>query len=111
MSLSTHVLDTTRGRPAVGMEVTCEIRDGAGWRHVAEGRTDADGRIGDLVGRGDLQSGVHRLTFATGVWADATNQASFWPQVTVEFEVASPGQHHHVPLLLSPYGYSTYRGS
>jgi 5-hydroxyisourate hydrolase len=111
MSLSTHVLDTARGRPAPGLEVTCEVRDGAGWRQVAEGRTDADGRIGDLVARGDLQAGVYRLVFATGAWADVANQATFWPKVTVEFEVSSPGQHHHVPLLLSPYGYSTYRGS
>ncbi len=111
MSLSTHVLDTARGRPAAGVLVTCEVRDGAGWREVTQRRTDADGRIGDLVERDALQAGVHRLRFATGAWADQAGQASFWPEVTVEFEVSRPDEHHHVPLLLSPYGYSTYRGS
>ncbi len=111
MSLSTHVLDTAKGRPAAGVAVTCEVRDGAGWRQLAERRTDADGRIGDLVERGHLEAGIHRLRFATGAWADQAGETTFWPEVTVEFEVRSPDEHHHVPLLLSPYGYSTYRGS
>jgi 5-hydroxyisourate hydrolase len=111
MSLSTHVLDTAKGRPAADMGVTCEVRDGEGWRLLTERRTDADGRIGDLVDRGALQAGVHRLRFATGAWAAAAGGSTFWPEVTVSFEVSSPDEHHHVPLLLSPYGYSTYRGS
>ena len=111
MSLSTHVLNTAKGRPAADLEVTCEVRDGDRWRTLAQRRTDADGRIGDLIERDALQAGVHRLVFATGAWADRANEATFWPQVTVEFEVTSPSEHHHVPLLLSPYGYSTYRGS
>lgn len=111
MSLSTHVLDTARGRPAAGVEVVCQRRSGDGWERVAAGTTDADGRIGDLVPRGQLTAGVHRLTFATGAWATAHRVETFFPEVTVTFTVTAPEEHHHVPLLLSPYGYSTYRGS
>lgn len=111
MSLSTHVLDTARGRPAAGVDVRCERRTDDGWDVLASGRTDADGRIGDLVGRGDLAAGVHRLTFATGAYAREGGGTSFWPEVTITFEVTAPDEHHHVPLLLSPFGYSTYRGS
>lgn len=111
MSLSTHVLDTANGRPAAGVPVTCEVRDAEGWRLLAERRTDADGRIGDLVERDALKAGVHRLRFATGLWAAHAGERTFWPEVAVVFEVTAPDEHHHVPLLLSPYGYSTYRGS
>lgn len=112
MSLSTHVLDTSRGRPASGVEVFLERRgtDG-GWQHVLAGVTDADGRISTLVPPGALGGGVYRLTFATGDYAAATGGTSFFPEVAVTFEVTDPDEHHHVPLLLSPYGYSTYRGS
>lgn len=111
MSLSTHVLDTARGRPAAGVEVRCEWRHGDGWEPLTTRRTDADGRIGDLVERGSLRAGVHRLTFGTGAYADEQGGTSFWPEVTIVFEVTAPDEHHHVPLLLSPFGYSTYRGS
>lgn len=111
MSLSTHVLDTARGRPAAGVGVVCERRVGDGWERVAERVTDDDGRVGDLVARADLRAGVHRLVFATGAYAATTGIPTFWPEVPVVFEVTDPGAHHHVPLLLSPYGYSTYRGS
>ncbi|QBI19748.1 hydroxyisourate hydrolase [Egibacter rhizosphaerae] len=111
MSLSTHVLDTARGRPAPGLQVTCERRDGDGWQHLTTRETNDDGRIGDLLGREELTAGVHRLTFATGAWAAAHGRETFWPEVTVTFEIAAPDEHHHVPLLLSPFGYSTYRGS
>jgi 5-hydroxyisourate hydrolase len=111
MSLSTHVLDTARGRPARGVAVACEVRDGDGWRTVGEGVTDDDGRIGDLVARGGLAAADHRLSFATGDWARRSDGDVFWPEVTVTFTVTAPDEHHHVPLLLSPYGYSTYRGS
>ena len=111
MSLSTHVLDTAKGRPAAGVEVTCELLDGNDWRALTTGRTDDDGRVGDLVERGDLTAGIHRLTFATGAWAAESGDTTFYPSVTVTFEVTAPDEHHHVPLLLSPFGYSTYRGS
>ncbi|MEX1177062.1 MAG: hydroxyisourate hydrolase [Nitriliruptor sp.] len=111
MSLSTHVLDTAKGVPATGVEVILERSDGDGWTRLTEGVTDGDGRIGDLVVAGDLASGVHRLTFATADYCKRSDEVCFFPEVIVTFAVTSPGEHHHVPLLLSPFGYSTYRGS
>jgi 5-hydroxyisourate hydrolase len=112
VSLSTHVLDTARGRPAAGVHVVLHRRgDDGDWDHLVSADTDDDGRVGALVPGGELAAGVHRLTFATGEWAAAAGNASFFPEVAVVFEVTEPDQHHHVPLLLSPYGYSTYRGS
>jgi 5-hydroxyisourate hydrolase len=111
MSLSTHVLDTALGRPAAGVRITCERLEGAEWRELTERETDADGRVGDLVARDALTAGVHRLSFATAEYAAAIGTPTFWPLVTILFEVTDPTEHHHVPLLLSPFGYSTYRGS
>lgn len=105
MSLSTHVLDAARGRPAAGVSVRLE-RDGA---VLAEAETDDDGRVRDL-GAGPA-AGTYRLTFATGDYFAATGQEGFYPEVVVAFTVTDPAQHHHVPLLLSPFAYSTYRGS
>jgi len=111
MSLSTHVLDTAAGRPATGVPVVCERATDDGWQRLATRVTDADGRIGDLVAAGELGAGIHRLTFDTGEWAASNGTTTFWPEVIVTFVVTAVGEHHHVPLLLSPYGYSTYRGS
>jgi 5-hydroxyisourate hydrolase len=102
MSLSTHVLDAARGRPARGVPVRLDRRDGDGWAHVADGRTDEDGRVRDLPPPGE---GTYRLVF------DTAGHSDFYPEVTVAFNVTDPGEHYHVPLLLSPYAYSTYRGS
>jgi 5-hydroxyisourate hydrolase len=102
MSLSTHVLDAARGRPAAGMGVRLDKRDEDGWRTVAEGRTDDDGRLRDLP---PPEKGTYRLVF------DTARHSDFYPEVTVAFVVDDPEQHYHVPLLLSPYAYSTYRGS
>ena len=110
MSLSTHVLDTARGRPAAGVRVTVELRDGDGWRGVGGGVTDADGRVPGLL-EGPLSAGTHRLTFETGAWFQAQGVAGFYTEVTVVCQIEDPRAHYHVPLLLSPYGYSTYRGS
>ena len=105
MSLSTHVLDAISGRPAVGVAVKLE-HDGA---TVAEDVTDADGRVREL---GALPTaGAYRITFATGAWFAATGQENFYPEVSIAFTVTDPAAHHHVPLLLAPYAYSTYRGS
>lgn len=104
-SLSTHVLDTAAGRPATGVTVALEATDGT---VLAEGVTDADGRVGALAD--DLPAGDLRLRFDTGGWYAARGEATFYPEVVVAFTVAQD-EHHHVPLLLSPYGYSTYRGS
>ena len=111
MSLTTHVLDTARGRPAAGVRVTVEARAGDGWTPVGRGVTDGDGRVPGLVPEGALAAGVHRLTFATGDWFLAQGLEGFYPEVTVVCRITDPGGHYHVPLLLSPYGYSTYRGS
>ena len=98
MSLSTHVLDTASGMPAPGVPVALEAFDGS---TLARGSTDTDGRL--RLWDGDLPTGTHRLVFETG--------GDFFPEVTVVFRVTEPGRHLHIPLLLSPYGYTTYRGS
>jgi 5-hydroxyisourate hydrolase len=89
----------------------CNAPTATGGPTSPTGRPTADGRIGDLVPSGELTVGVHRLTFDTAGYCDASGETCFFPEVTVTFAVTSPDDHHHVPLLLSPYGYSTYRGS
>ncbi|HZE39752.1 MAG TPA: hydroxyisourate hydrolase [Stackebrandtia sp.] len=108
MSLSTHVLDATAGRPAAGMEVSlwCRTDDG-GYEMLHSGTTDTDGRIAGWR----LRSGRHRLVFSTGDWWRRRDTPTFHPEAVVTFTVADPDAHHHVPLLLSPFAYSTYKGS
>jgi 5-hydroxyisourate hydrolase len=108
MSLSTHVLDSVTGRPAIGVAVLLERRVGDGWQQVSAQATNEDGRIGSL---GEVSTGQHRITFDTGGYFGARGVETFYPQVTVTFEVTDPDRNHHVPLLLSPFAYSTYRGS
>ncbi|HLI60665.1 MAG TPA: hydroxyisourate hydrolase [Solirubrobacteraceae bacterium] len=108
MSLSTHVLDATSGRPARDVAVRVDARAGGEWRTIAEGRTDDDGRIGALA---EPDAGVHRLRFDTGAYFAAAGVETFYPEVIVTFTVSDAAAHHHVPLLLSPFAYSTYRGS
>lgn len=111
-AITTHVLDTSRGRPAAGVPVTLEVEAAGGWTLIGKGTTNGDGRISDLVPTGaSLTTGVYRLIFDTGQYFGADQLESFYPQVTIVFRLADPGQHYHVPLLLSPFGYSTYRGS
>ena len=105
--LSTHVLDAVTGSPAIGVAVT--LRDDAG-RTIAEGLTDDDGRIGQVTFE-ELTSGTYHLVFATGAWFAAGGIDAFYPQVDICFAVSDPTRHYHVPLLLSPFAYSTYRGS
>jgi len=109
--LSSHVLDTTRGSPASGLVVRLETTTGDGWRPVAHGVTDAEGRLRDLLGSAPLEARTYRLVFETEAYLRATGQPVFYPRVEVIFVVTAPEQHHHVPLLLSPFGYATYRGS
>ena len=111
--ITTHVLDTAAGRPAAGVAVRLEVRRaGRDWVPLAERTTDADGRVRDLVADGSrLDAGTYRLTFATGAYFAAKGQGTFFPEASVVFEVGDPAQKYHVPLLLSPFGYSTYRGS
>lgn len=108
-SVSTHVLDTMTGRPASGVTVVLSRRDGSGWAPVASGTTDADGRVPALAA--GLAPGDHRLVFATGEWFAAAGRDTFYPEVTLTFTVGAAEEHLHVPLLLAPYAYSTYRGS
>ena len=111
-AITTHVLDTARGRPAAGFGVRLERRDGGGWSLLAERATDADGRVRDLLAVDAVPAaGTYRLTFDTGAYLAAPGAAVFYPEVAVVFEIHDPSRHHHVPLLLSPYGYTTYRGS
>jgi 5-hydroxyisourate hydrolase len=107
------VLDTARGRPAAGVAVLLERLSAAGEpAPLGRGVTDADGRIKELLPPdAPLEAGTHQLTFETGAYFAAAGVEAFYPRVAVLFTVRDPRQHHHVPLLLSPYGYSTYRGS
>ena len=119
--LTTHVLDTHRGRPAEGVAVLLERRgrtrqpEGPAevelWDRLAEGRTDADGRVVDLLAGGDLQAGLYRLTFRLQSYFERTGRAHFFPEAVLTFRIERPGEHYHVPLLLSPFSYTTYRGS
>lgn len=104
-SLSTHVLDAVRGAPAAGVTVSLSDASGA---ELAGGKTDADGRIGALGA--ELPPGVYRLVFATGDYFAAQGVDAFYPEVSIAFTVGGE-RHYHVPLLLSPFAYSTYRGS
>lgn len=110
--LTTHVLDTARGVPAVGVPIQLERLDGAdGWVRVSSGLTDDDGRVRDLLERDELEEGVWCMVFDTSAYYEGRGIQSFYPEVRVIFEVTDASTHHHVPLLLSPFGYSTYRGS
>jgi 5-hydroxyisourate hydrolase len=106
MSLSTHVLDAVSGRPAVGVVVT--LSDAAGTTLTTAG-TDTDGRIGQLGA--DLPAGLYRLHFDTGGYFAALDIPAFYPEIVIAFEITDPAGKYHVPVLLSPYAYSTYRGS
>jgi 5-hydroxyisourate hydrolase len=106
MTLSTHVLDAALGWPAAGVAIRLETADGT---ELAEATTDADGRVTGFAA--DLAAGTYRLRFATGAYFAATQQAGFYPEVVLTFSIADAQQHYHVPLLLSPFAYSTYRGS
>ena len=108
--ITTHVLDTARGRPAAGIPVALHLHSDGNWRELARGITNQDGRISDLLQESKLQAGKYRLTFDTGGYL-AVSGKPFFPEVEIVFEIHDPAQHYHVPLLLSPYGYSTYRGS
>jgi 5-hydroxyisourate hydrolase len=111
-AITTHVLDTARGRPAGGVPVVLERRDGESWALVGGGSTDSDGRARSLLAEGQsLLPGTYRLVFNTAVYFRTSGGAAFFPEVQIVFEVGDPSQHYHIPLLLSPFGYSTYRGS
>jgi hydroxyisourate hydrolase len=109
-TVSTHVLDTARGRPAEGVPVTFDVLDDGVWQGVGRAVTGADGRVTALPRPGTAGRVSARLVFAVREYLARTHGAAFFGEITVAFE-AEPGEHYHVPLLLSPFGYSTYRGS
>ena len=111
--ITTHVLDTALGRPAEGIAIALFLRDAGGDFHrLGEGTTDADGRIRELLpAEHALTAGLYRMVFQVAEYHRRRHTPGFYPSVTIDFEIVEPKQHHHIPLLLSPFGYSTYRGS
>ena len=109
-TVTTHVLDTALGRPAAGVPVRLEHVRASGLSSVAEGLTDGDGRVQEL-GPDGLLPGTYRVVFDTGAYFARSGRAAFYPEVAVSFLVDGTEGHYHVPLVLSPYAYSTYRGS
>ena len=110
--ISTHILDTSLGRPVAGVSVTLEQSGESGWREVAVQTTDIDGRVREMLPSGwQLQRSEYRLTFQTQDYFDARGVQGLYPVVIVTFAVTETAGHYHIPLLLAPNGYSTYRGS
>ena len=111
-AITTHVLDTSVGRPAAGVRVALSTTDNGSWINLGAGATDADGRARDLLPADHkLSAGTYKLTFETRDYFRARGVDSFFPRVDIIFSVLETTQHFHVPLLLSPYSYSTYRGT
>ena len=112
MTISTHVLDTSIGRPAAAITVRLERQSASAWIDVSKAPTDADGRVPALLPPSEpAEAGSYRLTFDVGEYFRTRGIESFYDRVSIDFVVRDTAAHYHVPLLLSPYGYSTYRGS
>ena len=110
--ITTHVLDVSLGRPAANVSVILEAQSAAGqWAETARGVTDADGRLRDWPAAKTMPAGTYRLTFDIRTYFSSRKITSLYPQVVILFEVRDAQEHYHIPLLLSPFGYSTYRGS
>lgn len=111
-AITTHILDVSRGRPAPDVEVSLSRREQDAWLSVGAARTDGDGRAGDfLTDRDEVPRGVYRIRFEVGPYFERSGTDAFYPYVTIVFRVEDPGEHYHVPILLGPYGFTTYRGS
>jgi 5-hydroxyisourate hydrolase len=108
VTISTHVLDTVKGQPATDVYVRLERNDATGWKQLSEARTDADGRVAHRVPIRGWQAGGYRLVFYVEPYLGG---GAFFPEIVVAFQVADNRRDYHIPLLLSPYGYTTYRGS
>jgi 5-hydroxyisourate hydrolase len=110
--ITTHILDTTLGKPAPGVEITLHQQHNSGWKILAAGITNADGRITNLLEQSEvLPAGIYKMRFETQAYFDALRVKTFYPFVEIVFQISGNGEHYHVPLLLNPFGYSTYRGS
>ncbi len=111
-AITTHVLDTSLGQPGVNVRVELSSKDNGSWRPLASGNTDGDGRVSDLLPPGrPVEPGIYRLRFYLEAYFSAQGRESFYPWADVIFQPRAAGEHYHVPLLLSPFGFSTYRGS
>lgn len=117
-AITTHILDISRGQPASNVEVILALQEAESgwqvshWRLIGRGTTDADGRVRNLLAPDHkLAAGTYRLTFMVEDYFASQNIEGFYPEVSVVFKILDTSQHYHVPLLLSPHGYSTYRGS
>lgn len=109
--ITTHILDTSLGKPAAGVQVRLQRKDGKEWETIATGITNLDGRVGDLLKEGTtISPGIYRMFFETGSYYEKMNVKTFYPEVGIVFETFNM-EHYHVPLLLNPFGFSTYRGS
>lgn len=109
--ITTHILDTSLGRPAAGIQVLLQKDNGTGWHNLAEGITNQDGRISGLLASNILlDPGTYSLLFEVAPYFEKNRVVSFYPRVRIDFEIRDQS-HYHVPLLLNPWGYSTYRGS
>jgi len=111
MGLSTHILDTALGKPAVGVEILLYKQRGSEWRPLARGTTDNDGRCKTLLGEHELEAAIYRLTFFIPPYFAAQGITPLYPHIDITFEVQDAGSHYHIPLLLTANGYTTYRGS
>ncbi len=109
--ITTHVLDTSLGIPAIGISARLEYSFDEGWQAIASGATNADGRITDWLPPGPATAGSYRIEFDTQRYFHQSGTETFFPKVVIEFAITDTDRHYHVPLLLSPFGYSTYRGS
>ncbi len=110
--ITTHILDVSIGRPAAGVTVVLCRRDASDrFEEIGRAQTDSDGRVREFAGSSQVRRGVYRLRFETAAYFGARAVSAFYPLVDVCFDIADDNQHYHVPLLLSPFGYSTYRGS
>ncbi len=109
--ISTHILDTALGKPAVGIPVILERADSQHWLTCASTITDHDGRCSALLTHEKVRAGRYRLTFATAPYFDKLHTPTLYPEISIIFDVASDHTRYHIPLLLTPFGYSTYRGT
>ncbi len=110
--ITSHVLDASRGKPAQGVPIALERSEGGKWVELSKAQTNSDGRVPELWTDGmKLETGIYRLTFDTQKYFESISVQGFYPSVAIVFEIHDAAQHYHVPLLISPFSYSTYRGS
>jgi len=111
MPLSTHILDTALGRPAANVSLALSKLNEGEWQELGRGEIDADGRCKTLLGDAPLQAATYKLHFAVADYYAAQKLTGLYPFIEIIFNVTDPSQHHHIPLLLTANGYTTYRGS